>query len=144
LSAGDTTAGQHVLSRDSHLEGLATGNADTVADALNSAESPAGSASALITNFLDGFTFRPSLSGGELFRNILKGLNILEGESLVLRGLESSHKVLDLLNIHTIKVVVVSGLPVLLDGVDVLNDVLEVKEDFVLFGDCAHAQDHAK
>ena len=41
LAAGDSAAGKQVLSGDSHLELLPTGDADTVADGLDGSEGPA-------------------------------------------------------------------------------------------------------
>lgn len=135
LSAGDTAAGEEVFSGDSDLEFLSAGNADTVTHGLNGSECPAGSTGALVSDLLDGLAVGPGISGEELLGDVLEGLDILEWQFEVFWGLESTHQVLDLLVIHTIKVVVVASLPGGLEAVDVVDDRLEVDESSLLLGE---------
>lgn len=114
---------------------LSTGDADSVGDGLDSSESPARSAGALVANFPDGFTVRPCCSGEELIGDILDWLDFLERELEVLGGFKSSHELLDGLEIHAVEVFVVASSPALLDGVDMFDDLVEVKED-LLFKPC--------
>lgn len=77
ISAAESTASEEVLSRDTGLVLLATGNAVTVAHSLGSTESPAGSAVGLITNFLDGFASGPGSPRVEVLVDISNGIKLL-------------------------------------------------------------------
>lgn len=59
LSTAETAAREQVLSRNSGLILLSTGNTDTVAHGFDGTEGPARTAVGLITEFLDGVTSRP-------------------------------------------------------------------------------------
>ena len=141
VSAAQSAAGKDIFSWDSGLQLLSTGNADTIRHGLSSSESPTWSASTLISDLLDWFAVGPGLSRWKFFRNVLKRLNFSEGKFEVFRGFKSSHEVLDGLEIHSIEVFVVTCSPWFLDWVDVINDGLEVKEDFLFeLGEGGHCK----
>jgi len=118
---------------------LSAGNANTVGHGLSSSKCPARSASALVSDLANGFALGPVLCGRKLFGDVLERFNVLEGESEVLGSLKSAHESLDGLEIHAVEVFVVSGGPSLLDGVDVVDDGLEVEEDLLVeFGSHRH------
>ena len=56
---------------------LSAENADSVADCLDGAECPAGSAGSLVSDVSDGFALGPGVNGTEILREIVQGFDFL-------------------------------------------------------------------
>lgn len=91
ISTSQSATSKKVFRGNSNLEGLVASNTNSVAHCLDSSKSPAWTASALVSNFFDWFTFRPVSGWKELIWNVHARSDILFGELEVTWGFQSSH-----------------------------------------------------